>query len=285
MFQETKYQIKNLSNPLADVDITQSGSWVGITEFSDDEQSVYFGNKQVKLPEKIKFPIIRSLDTDTALVIDSRIQVLNYEFEEYEPNKHRLINITYLNENNAWIINSTSEVKANFSADDAIQDVVITRDFIVTTQFDEGAIGGDGLSVFDQSGKKLFGYEELFGKDSVDVYDCYAAALVENNQIIFCPYTEFPLVLFDIDNKTQQVWETPAEVHSFNAVTKLEHKVYFHKTYKLELEGYDFGIYEWQIGSKETRKVGEYRNHFVRGLPKGRFIGRTDSGYSIISLQ
>ncbi len=279
MAQEVEYIIERLSKPLADLDITQSGSWAGITEFSDDKQKVCFGEIQVILSEKIRFPVIRSISENTVLVADTRIQ------REYEFNENKLIKTTFLNENNAWIFGSNGEIKANFSAGDAIENIVITKDFIVVTYFDEAACYGEGLVAFDFEGNKLFGYEETFGKNAVEVFDCYASALVKENQIIFCPYTEFPLVLFDLETKTQEVWETPAAVQGSHAITKLLDKIYFHRKYRLELEDYDFGIYEWQIGSKEVRKIGEYQSHFTRGLPNGRLLAQTNSGYGIISLQ
>lgn len=279
MLRELEYRIENLAKPLADLDITKSGSWVGVTDFADTEQSIFFGDKQILLPEKVRFPIIRSIDDETVLVVDSRMQVLNYEFEEFEPGKSRLTNVQYLNENNAWLIGSTGKIKAAFCADDAIEDVIVTKDFIVVTQFDEGAIGGDGITIFDLKGNRLFGYHDVFGDESVDIYDCYAACLVEDNQIIFCPYTEFPLVLFDIEAKTQQVWETPQIVHGFSAITKLKDKIYFHHSYKDK-----FAIYEWQIGTDKAERIGEYQNYFVRGLPDGRFLAKGDAGYTIISL-
>ena len=285
MFKETEFKIENLRGPLVDVDFTSSGSLVGVTGFTDDEQKIYFGEKQIELPEKIISPIIRSIDDETVLVSDLRMRVLRYEFEELEPGKSRVKNTTFLNEKNAWIINSKGEITANFSAGDAIENIVITKDFIVVTYFDEAACYGEGLEIYDFEGKLLFGYGETFGKEAVEIYDCYAAALVEGNQIIFCPYDKFPLVLFDIEAKTQKTWETPAAVRGFHAITKFEDKVYFHLNYKLELEGYDFGIYEWQIGSEEIKKIGEYQNYFVRGLSNGRFLAKGDSGYTIISLQ
>ncbi len=263
MLKEAEFKIEKFSKPLADLDITQSGSWVGITDFLDEEQSVYFKENRINLPEKIKFPIIRAINDETVLIANSRAWT----------------------QNNAWIIDASGEIKSNFAAGDAIENIVITKDFIVVTYFDEAACFGEGLVVFDFEGNKLFGYEETFGKDAVKVFDCYASALVKENQIIFCPYTEFPLVLFDITAKTQQVWETPAAVQGFHAITKLADKIYFHLKYRLELKGYNFGIYEWQIGGKETRKIGEYQNYFVRGLPNGRFLARSDAGYTIISLQ
>lgn len=258
MLQETEFKIENLSKSLADLDVTQSGLWVGVSEFTDAEQSVYFQEKQIRLPEKIKFPVIRSIDEETILVANSRAWTSN----------------------NAWIIKSSGEIISNFPIGDAIENIVITKDFIVAAYFDEAACYGEGLEIYDFEGKRLFGYSELFGKESVDVFDCYASALVEKNQIIFCPYTKFPIVLFDIEAKTQQILEMPDGIRGFSSITKLEDKIYFHHSYKDK-----FGIYRWQIGSEKIERVGEYENYFVRGLPNGRFLARTDSGYTIISLQ
>ncbi len=277
MLQETKIRIEHLSKPLADLDITQPGSWVGVTDFSDVEQSLFFADTQIKLPEKIRFPVIRSIDENRVLVADTRIQK---DYEIIESNStNTTLKTTLLNENNAWIITSTGEIKANFSADDAIQDIIITKDFIVVTQFDEAAIGGDGVCIYNFEGKRLFSYYDLFGEKSVTIYDCYAATLVKENQIIFCPYNEFPLVLFDIETKTQQVWKTPSEVGGSGAITQLAGKIYFHSPYNDKT-----AIYEWQIGSERAEKIGEYSN-YLRGLPDGKFLAKGDLGYTIISLQ
>lgn len=277
MLQETEFKIENLQRPLIDIDITQSNSWVGITGYLENEyvrspkfpigSHIHFGDKSYSLPKELRHPLVRSINEETALVLGAS--------KQYDENDKK----------NVWIINSAGEVKNSFCTDSAVENVVITKDFIVVTYFDEAACYGDGIEVYDFEGKLLFGYEEVFGKESVEIFDCYAAAFVEENQIIFCPYTEFPLVLFNIESKTQQVWETPEVVRGFHAITKLSEKIYFHRTYSLDLEGYDFGIYEWQIGSKEAQKKGEYQSYFVRGLPNGRFLAPTDSGYTIISLQ
>lgn len=277
MIQETEFKIENLQRTLIDIDVTHSDSWVGITGYLENEYTrqpkipfgshIHFGDKSYNLPRELRNPLVRSINEDAALVLGASKQ-----YDEKD-------------DKNAWIVNSYGELKVDFSTASAVENVVITKDFIVVTYFDQTACYGEGIEVYDFAGKLLFGYEELFAKESVAVSDCYAAAFVKENQIIFCPYTEFPLVLFDIETKTQEVWETPAAVHGFHAITKLADKIYFHRTYKLELEGYDFGIYEWQIGSKEVQKVGEYLNYYVRGLANGRFIAQTDLGYTIISLQ
>ncbi|MDQ6786076.1 MAG: hypothetical protein M3033_04570 [Acidobacteriota bacterium] len=272
MFQETEFIIENLQRPLIDIDINQSNSWVGITGYLESSHKsipkfpfgthIHFSDKSYDLPKELRNPLVRSINEKSALVLGASKQ-----YDETD-------------KTNVWIINSSGKVKIGFCTNGAVENVVITKDFIVVTYFDESACYGEGLEVYDFEGKLLFGYEELFGKESVEIFDCYASALVKENQIVFCPYTEFPLVLFDIEAKTQQVWKTPGIVRGFSAITKLDDKIYFHHSYKDK-----FGIYEWQIGNEKAQRIGEYSNYFVRGLPNGRFLARTDSGYTIISLQ
>ncbi|MGI8542549.1 MAG: hypothetical protein ACR2MD_03635 [Aridibacter sp.] len=278
MFEVTDFKIENFEKPLFDIDITQSNSWIGVSGYSEKLNSrdifehffgshIHFGNKSLDLPTDIRFPIVRGIDENTALVLGG-----NKQYDEAD-------------KINAWIINSEGKVKTEFSTDSAIENVVITKDFIVIGYFDEAACYGEGLEIYNFEGKFLFGYEEFFGKDAVSISDCYATALVEENRIIFCPYTVFPLVLLDIETRTQKVFETPMSAHGFSAISKLDEKVYFHHRYDSEIEGTDFGIYEWEIGSESVQKIGEYKGHFVRGLPNGQFFSMTDSGYSIISLK
>ncbi len=272
MFEVTDFKIENFEKPLFDIDITQSNSWIGITghlenpypriDLGNYGSHIHFENKSFELPKHICAPIVRSIDEATALVFGRSI--------DYDEN----------NKTNAWIINSVGKVQNEFSTVWAIENVVVTKDFIVIGYFDEAACYGEGLEIYDFEGKLQFGYEDFFGKDAVSIDDCYATALVEENKIIFFPYTEFPLVLFDIENKTQQVWETPKEVAGSKAITKCSNHIYFHSPYNDR-----FGIYKWKIGSKEVQKVGEYENYLTRGLPNGRFFAMNDSGYSIISLK
>jgi hypothetical protein len=262
MILEDEYKIENLSKPLFDIDIIEHGTWIGVTGFSDDNQRLIWNNKEVFLPERLRFPSVRIIDENTALVVIART-----------PQRNK----------NGWLIDSSGEVKSNFFAGDAIQDIVVTKDFIVMTYFDESfgssGIEGERLAIFDLEGNYLYGYMSEFSSEAVDVFDCYAATLVEDNQIIFFPYTEFPLVLFDVENKTQQVWTPPKIVAGSNAITKLGNKIYFHSPYEDKT-----GIYEWQIGSEEAEQVASYSS-CLRGLPKGKFFAKGDSGYTIISLQ
>lgn len=199
MLKEYENRIENLTKPLVDIDIIEPNSWIGITDFSDSKQSLIFNNNQIVLPEKIMFPIVRFIDEETIIVADAR--TTGYK--------------------NGWIINVFGEIKSNFYIGDAIQDVVVTKDFIVVTYFDESfgssGIESERITIFDFVGNFLYGYLTSFGSEAVDVFDCYAATLAKDNRIIFCSYTGFPLVLFDVETRTQQVWQSPSEIAGSNA--------------------------------------------------------------------
>lgn len=262
MFQETEYQIDNRTGSLYDVDVAEPNFWVGVSDYSDDHQSLIFESSRIVLPEKLKFPQVRTINEKMTLVINSR---------------------TDKDVKNGWIIDSEGEIKSIFYAGDAIMDVVVTKDFTVVTYFDE-SFGSSGiesgrLAIFDLEGNLLYGYMSEFSSEAVFVMDCYAAALVKDNKVIFYPYTDFPLVLLDVEAKTQQIWEPPAEVYGSGAISKLGNRIYFHGPYRDKS-----GIYEWQIGSEKAQRVAEYSNQ-LRGLPQGRFLAQSDSGYTIISLQ
>ena len=259
MLKEAKYQLDNLPGDLYDLDIAPSGQWIGVTEVGA-RQSLSFGGKTVALPEAINFPHVAAIDAETALVVNSRAW----------------------QEKNAWVITASGEVKANFFAGDAIQDVLASESFLVITYFDESAltspgIEGNGVAVFDSNGNFRFGYRELFGEKAVDVADCYCACWAEESRVFFFPYTDFPLVSFDLEKKTQEIWETPGEVVGSNGLTAIGHTVYFHRPYKDE-----HGIYEWHIGDEAANRIGNHAGR-LRGMRQGRFLGVEKAGYRIIS--
>jgi hypothetical protein len=267
MVKESKHHLGNLPGDLYDLDIAPSGQWIGVTEFGES-QSLSFAGKTVALPEQIRFPKVAAIDDETALVVNSRA---------YQ-------------DKNAWIITSAGEIKANFFAGDAIQSILASERFLVVTYFDESAltslgIEGNGVTVFDLDGNFGFGYKEVFGEEAVDIADCYCACWAEENRMLFFPYTDFPLVSFDLESKTQEVWETPGEVVGSNGLTMIGRTVYFHSPYNDEQ-----GIYEWQIGDDVAALIGKHAGSLadanaghLRGLRRGRFLAVEKTGYTILS--
>ncbi len=255
--KKTKHHLDGLPGPLSDLDLTQSGSWIGVTQIGDN-QSLSFAGKIIDVPEPFRFPKIAAIDDETVLLVNSRAWT----------------------DRNALIITSSGEVKAQFHAGDAIQDVLASSKFIAVTYFDESAltspgIEGNGVAIFDVEGNFLFGYRDLFEDEAVEIADCYAACWADENQLLFFPYTDFPLIAFDLEGKTQTRWEPPDVVSGSGAITTLDEKVYFHSPYSDES-----GIYEWQIGSEFAAKVGSCSSS-LRGMRKGKFLALGSDGYEV----
>jgi hypothetical protein len=267
MFEETKHLVTDLPGELYDICLTPSDRWIAITKY-DHRQSLSFNGKTVSLPERLRFPQVAAIDEETVLVVNSR---------------------AFRDEKNAWIITDSGTINSNFYAGDAIQDVIVTENFLVTTYFDESALGSNGIerngvAVFDLEGNYQFGYHELFSTDSVDIADCYCACWIAKDRILFFPYTEFPLVSFDLKTQTQQIWETPPEVAGSDALSSAGPVVFFYGPYEDKT-----GIYKWTIGDSHVEKVYEGRRHargvssHTRGLSNGLFLRIDETGYTIIS--
>jgi hypothetical protein len=260
MFEEVTYNLENAPAGIYDLDLTPSGNWIAVTE-RGESQHLSFGGKQIRLPKEIWFPMVRALQDDTALVVDSRAG----------------------RELNGWIIDSDGEVIRNFYAGDAIEDILVSDRFIVVSYFDEsalfGGMEGNGVVIFDNKGNYEFGYRELFGEQAVDIADCYCTCWADTNRILFFPYTDFPLVSLDLETKTQKIWERTPEVAGSNAITYAENNVFFHSPYRDE-----HGVWKWELGQSSATRIGEYKGS-LRGLRPGQFLGVRSAGYSVLAVE
>jgi hypothetical protein len=259
ILKQTKHLLEALPGSLRDLDLAPSGRWIAVTE-PGEQQYLSFNGKTILLPVQCQFPQIAAMDDETVFLVNSRVWT----------------------EKNGWLITSSGEVKANFYAGDAIQDILISSRFIVVTYFDESAltspgIEGNGVAIFDLKGNFLFGYRELFTDEAVDIADCYAACWGGDSHLLFFPYTDFPLVAFDLESKTQTLWEPPDIVAGSNAITALDEKVYFHSPYADKA-----GIYEWKMGSQSAVKIGSWSNR-IRGIRHGKFLALESDGYQVLS--
>ena len=95
-----------------DIDLGPGGKWIGVTE-SGRDQSLLFGGKQILVPQECKFPKVAAIDEGTAIIVNSRAWT----------------------DKNAWIVNSSGDILAQFYAGDAIQDVLASTDFIAVDLF------------------------------------------------------------------------------------------------------------------------------------------------------
>lgn len=221
----------------------------------DAAQVLMFNGREAKMPKKLRSPIVRAIDDNTAVVVDAR----GYP-------------------NPLWVIDSNGKVQSKFNVNDAIADILVSAKWIVVTYFDEWAATGEGLEVYDVSGRLHLSYEKDFGDEAVNVSDCYCACWVETNKLAFFPYSGFPLVQLDLSSFTQEIWATPETVSGAHSVTTLATYAFFHSPYHSRDD-----ILKWQIGSDDTAHVGKIKGS-LRGLQGGRFLSLQESGYAVLSF-
>ena len=150
-----------------------------------------------------RFPLLRRIDADTAVLVDSRIVTSG-----------RI---------NAWVVRKSGETLAEFSVGDGVADVLPLANRIVVTYFDEGVYGmagpnQEGLGVFSVGGAFQWGYQTRF-RDTGGIDDCYAACCASENEVAFIPYSHFRLVLLNVVDCAQVEYPIPDQVAGVGALT------------------------------------------------------------------
>lgn len=258
MFLQTSFNIKTGSDEVVDLDLTPSGAWVAVTA----SHQLSFGGTIFPLSSPLWHPMVRAISDDLALVVG----VVGSKSKDLP---------------NGWIFDASGRVLSNFFAGHAIQDVLVSNRFIVISYFDEsacyGGLEGNGVAVFDSVGNFQFGYRELFGEKAVEIADCYCTCWADKDRILFYPYTDFPVVSFDLLNKTQTIYDGPPETRGSGALSSRGDTVYFHSPYNDEN-----GIFRWKVGEDNAVKVGSHSAR-LRGLTDGKFLAVSKTGYTIVS--
>lgn len=242
-------ELEGLPGSLIDLDFTPEGEWVAIAG-SRKGKVVSFGGQEIELPRRFSFPDIRAIDEETVLIYAPRSKV---------------------DESNAIVMTAAGEVLAEFPMGDGIVDVLVSSSEFVALYFDEGVFGNvwpgwEGVSIFEPSGELRFGYKSRFGDEAVDVADAYAGCWTEEGRVLFSPYTEFPLVVLNIEDGTQEVRTTPEVLHGAQAITSIGDEVYLHAPYESKTT-----IWRWNQRFP-PEAVAEFGS-LLRGLRGGRFLG------------
>jgi hypothetical protein len=243
-----------------DVDVTTDGRWCAIFQRGSEQVIAFQGGDEIRKTPPIKFPIIRWVGNDHILVADTRIDSIT--------------------SSNAWIYKSDGILQTTFCAGDAINDAVANKNAIVFTYFDEGVFGNippsnDGVAVFTLDGQLLFGYQSFFGESAVDVADCYCACRGDRDEVLFVPYTDFPLVRLNIATRSQKIEVLPEVLHGTRALVAIGDNLFFYGPY-----GQRSAIFEYKSG-RDARLVDTHAGP-LRGLTQGRFISVGEHEYTIV---
>jgi len=237
-------------------DFKSESEYLGITK--SNEIITSFGEFEINID--FKFPIIRILDEEQFLVINAR---------------------TEKNIENCFVFNHEGRLMNKFYFGDGIEDVIIIKNKIIVSFFDEGVFGDEGpnnngLSIFNLSGKSIFGYNDKHGQ--LEISDCYCMSKLNNQKIVFFAYTEFNLIELNINTHEEIIHKVPVNLRGSNALTAFKNKIYFHSPYK-DKEG----IYEWKIGKEGANRIGEYKGN-LRGIQNGKFLDFKNKEYTLIEM-
>lgn len=258
MIRETATNLDPAWGELVDVDVLESGEWTGLFR-SGEGLFVRTARTCVPAPSGIRFPLIRSVDPDRCVVVDTRTQ------------KGRA---------NGWVLSLQQEDVRTFFAGDGIQDVLASAHAIVVTYFDEGVFSSitpsqEGVAIFTNAGQMRAGYQPLFGAEAVDIAECYAACWENDSRMAFVPYTGFPLVRLDVKSLEQHVQPTPRALHGASAISTFRGAVLFYGPYDEKNS-----ILSWTPTNRPFA-MGSHPGP-LRGLRGGRFLTHGTSGFTII---
>lgn len=253
---ETEFHIDVFQEKICDLDLSDDNFFIAYT----DNKEIITSDKKISIEIEIKYPIVRLIDKEKFLLIDSR---------------------TDSNKQNAFIYDFNGRLLKTFLAGDGIQDVLIQNNKIVITYFDEGVFGeggpnNNGLTVFNFDGKQEFGFNESI--QGLHIYDCYCICKQDKNKVLFYAYDFFNVVQLNLDNFEWQEFKTPNDFEGASAMTNIDDKIIFHSSYHDKKS-----FFVWDRQNDEVTKAGEYGSN-LKGLQAGKFLTFGEKGFVIIDV-
>jgi hypothetical protein len=253
MTEETTY-IDVGQSKILNLDADDQGNFIAFT----DNKMVITNDFNLKVDINIRFPIIRRLDGETFFIADSRTQ----------------------KSDNGYIFNFNGKLIKSFLAGDGIEDIIVHRNKIVITYFDEGIYGNnepstDGLAVFNFEGQQEFGVNSSAGNMVID--DCYCICKHQINSVLFYAYSALKVFALNLDTFKIECFETPIDFLGASAMSSTADKIIFHSSYQDKRS-----FFLWDRNKKEVTKFGDY-SLGLTGIKNGKFLIYGDSEYTIIN--
>jgi hypothetical protein len=242
-----------------DFDVLGDGTWVGLFQRSEGIFVLSSQGTEFAVRASVSFPIVRFVDSEHVVVVSQRA-------------------VRDAGQSFIARLDGTSQV--SLSAGDGVADVVVLRDLIAVTYFDEGVFSGiapseQGIAFFDFQGQLFAGYRSLFGSDAVDIVDCYAACRVDHHTIGFSAYLGFDLAWAAPRDLKHRAEPLPETLHGAAAVTFQRDRVYLFSPYVAK-----GSLVECTPGG--AREIGRHPGP-LRGLEYGRFLSNGEHGFTVIT--
>lgn len=164
---------------------------------------VQIGEQQIKLSNfniTCDYPLVRWIDYNHFLVADARNDS---------------------NTDNVYILKLDGTILNSFNCGDGIEDIVVSKEGIWISYFDEGVFGKgistEGLVLFSYEGTPLFRYHSDL-MEGPPIVDCYAICKGNSPSLWLFPYTDFPLLKVTPSKKTIESYKVPKVLHGSNGI-------------------------------------------------------------------
>lgn len=181
---------------------------------------------------------------------------------------------------NAFLFTAAGEQLADFYVGSHVQDVLVHVGRLVVSHYDQAAGAppptGDGLGVFDFSGRQLFGYNSR-STGGGWMMQCYAMCPHVADRILFYDWPDFTLLELSLTDFQARQWPAPADFRGSGALTSTRDNVIFWGSYEDNAS-----FYWWNRQSKVTRFGHVTITAPIRGLGNGKFLTYDDHSFTII---
>ncbi len=239
---------------ILNLDADDQGNFMAFT----DNNSVITNDQILKIDLELRYPIIRRLNNETFLIADCRAD----------------------NKINGYIYNFRGQLIKSFLVGDGIDNIIVHRNKIIITYFDEDVYGNegpnnDGLAVFDFQGKQEFGINSSVG--DLLISDCYCICKHGTNRVLFYAYPDLKVFELNLDTFKLECYETPTDFSGSSAISSTADKIILHSSYHDERS-----FFFWDRNKKEVIKSGDY-SPGLTGIKNGKFLIYGDNGYTIIN--
>ncbi len=251
--------LPDLPGAVTNIDVDTHGAWVAACELPLGP-IVVTSQARFDSPVQGAEPLVRLLENGDVLVIAPR---------------------TLRGVENACICSPTGRLKTRFSVGDGVEDAIVVGGRIVCSYFDEGVLhggeySGDGVSVFDVTGRQVLGYHaDVSG--AIQIVDCYCVAQSAPDEICFSAYMDFEIVMLNVHTGRQRVHALPEELHGCTAISAKGAEFVLHSPYDAKGD-----LFCWSPGAAPVW-VGTH-NGRLRGCASGEFLGPEPEGYTTIRV-
>lgn len=219
----------------------------GVYILVSTQNNIIGNNFKFPFYKDLQFPICRIIDLEKLLIIDDNPK---------------------LNEN-AFLVNYSGKVLTKFYAGISIEDVIILKNKIIISYFDEGILGkcgpnNDGISIFNFDGIQTYGYKSSVLND--EFIDCYCMTNYGNNRIIFYGYSDFKLKELNLDSFKITEYETPIDFLGANSISTKNEQIILHSSYKDKTS-----FFNWNLKSNRVQRIDSTEKN-LKGTDNGTFF-------------